>query len=155
MQVSSCLSPGVSLGIEVHQTPSELIRKPGDHASLVCRHGETDYRVMLWYQQSAGQRNLSLIGHLQYQNIDVESAFEEDFSISGDLSGDTAKNGSLLIRLKDPVSSGVYYCAASIARQHTPTATHNKNPKLCGSYPRWFGMETSCQVFPRPSALGG
>ena len=153
MLVSSCLSPGVSLGIEVHQTPSELIRKPGDHASLVCRHGETDYRVMLWYQQSAGQRDLILIGHLHYQSIYVESAFEKDFSFSGDLSGDTAKNISLLGRLKDPVSNGMDYCAASVARQHTPTATQNKNQKLCGSYPRWFGMETSCQVFPRPPAL--
>ncbi|CAL8297298.1 unnamed protein product [Arctogadus glacialis] len=120
---------GVSLGIEVHQTPSELIRKPGDRAELVCRHGETNYRVMLWYQQSAGQRNLSLIGHLNYQTINIESAFQQDFSISGDLSGETTKNGSLLVHLKDPESSGVYYCAARLARQHTPTATHNKNPK--------------------------
>ena len=127
--VSSCLSPGVSLGIEVHQTPSELIRKPGDSAELVCRHGETNYRVMLWYQQSAGQRNLSLIGHLNYQTSNIESAFKQDFSISGDLSGETTKNASLLVHLKDPESSGVYYCAARLACQHTPSATHNKNPK--------------------------
>ena len=83
---------------------------------------------MLWYQQPAGQRDLNLIGHVNFQNINVESAFEKDFSISGDLSGQTAMNGSLLVSLKGPESSGVYYCAASIARQHTPTASHNKNP---------------------------
>ena len=123
------------------------------HPQNSSGNGETDYRVMLWYQQSAGQRDLILIGHLHYQSIYVESAFEKDFSFSGDLSGDTAKNISLLVRLKDPVSNGMDYCAASVARQHTPTATQNKNQKLCGSYPRWFGMETSCQVFPRPPAL--
>ena len=146
MLVSTRLSPGVSLGIEVHQTPSELIRKPVGRAELVCSHGETDYKVMLWYQQSAGKRDLNLIGHVYSEIINVESGFEKDFSISGDLSGETAKNGSLLVSLKGPESSGVYYCAASIARQHTPTATHNKNPKLNGSYPRWFGMKTSYQV---------
>ncbi|CAL8283868.1 unnamed protein product [Lota lota] len=97
-------------------TPSELIRKPGDNAELVCKHEKTDYRVMLWYQQSAGKRELSLIGHVNYKSINVESAFEKDFSISGDLSGETAMNGSLLVHLIDPESSGVYYCAARLAR---------------------------------------
>ena len=61
--VSSCLSPGVSLGIVVHQTPSELIRKPGN-SEFVCTHGKTEYIVMLWYRQSPGQRDLGLIGHV-------------------------------------------------------------------------------------------
>lgn len=115
MLVSSCLSPGVSLGVVVHQTPSELIRKPGDSAEFFCTHGKTDYRVMLWYRQSAGQRGLGLIGHVNYNTIDVESAFKEHFNLSGDLRGDTAKNGSLRVHLKGPESS-VYYCAASLAR---------------------------------------
>ena len=38
--VSSCLSPGLSLGIEVHQTPSELIRKPGDSAYISACTGK-------------------------------------------------------------------------------------------------------------------
>ena len=78
--VSSCLSPRVSLGIVVHQTPSELIRKPGNSVEFICTHGKTDYRMMLWYRQSPGQRDLGLIGHVNYQTIKVESAFQEDFT---------------------------------------------------------------------------
>ena len=129
MLASSCLSPGVSLGIEVHQTPSELIRNPGDSAELVCMHRGTDNRVMLWYQQSARQRDLSLIGHVFFQNINVESAFVKDFSISGDLSGESTKNSSLHVHLKEPESIGVYYCVTRLACQHTPSATNNNNPK--------------------------
>lgn len=143
MLVSSRLSPGWSLGIVVHQTPSELIRKPGDIAEFVCSHGETEYRVMLWYRQSAGQTDLSLIGRMDYQNINMENAFTEDCSLSGDLSGGGAKNGSLRVRLKDPESSGNYYCAARLARWRTPTTPQDKNTTHFRSRPRWFGMKSS------------
>ena len=145
---SSCLSPGLSQGFEVHQTPSELIRKPGDSAELFCMHGETDYRVMLWYQQSAGQRDLSLIGHVNYKTSNVENVFIEDFTLSGDLSGETVINSSLLVLLKDHETSGLYYCAARLARQHTPTTILHKNTTVCGSYQRLFGMKSSTKWSP-------
>ena len=104
----------------------EFIRKPGDGAELFCMHGETDYRVMLWYQQSAGQRDLSLIGHVNYKTSNVENVFIKYFKLSGDLSGDLI-NSSLLVQLKDLEKSGLYYCAARLARQHTPTTILYKN----------------------------
>ena len=106
----------------------EFIRKPGDGAELFCMHGETDYRVMLWYQQSAGQRDLSLIRHVNNKTSNVENVFIKYFKLSGDLSGETVINSTLLVQLKDLEKSGLYYyCAPRLARQHTPTTILYKN----------------------------
>ena len=94
---------GVCLGDEVYQTPPELLRRPGDKVELVCSHERTDYTVMQWYQKSAGDRALKRIGHVYYSNIEQEKSFKEHFNITGDMSGDGAKNGSLVIyNLKAP-----------------------------------------------------
>ncbi len=107
---------GVCLAVEVNQTPAALIRRPGDKVQLVCTHGKTDYTFMQWYQKSPGDRALKLIGYLYYGNAEHEKSFKEHFNITGDLSGSTAKNGSLfIVDLKAPEHSAVYYCAASYA----------------------------------------
>lgn len=106
----------VGLGVEVRQTPPALLRRPGDTVQLVCSHEKTDYSLMYWYQKSPGDRALKRIGHIYYGTIDIEESLKEHFNISGDMSGDTAKNGSLLITdLKTPEDTAVYYCAASYA----------------------------------------
>ncbi|KAL7379564.1 hypothetical protein ABVT39_001412 [Epinephelus coioides] len=60
------ITAGISLGVQVHQSPSAVIRKAGDDVQLVCTHGQTDYTVMLWYQQSPADKALKLIGYLEY-----------------------------------------------------------------------------------------
>ena len=85
---------------------------------------------MLWYQQSVGQRDLRLIGHMNYKTLNVESAFI-DMTLSGDLSGETVMKSSLLVPLKGRDASGLYYCAARLARQHTPTSILHKNTPHC------------------------
>lgn len=71
---------------------------------------------MYWYQKSPGDRALKRIGHMYHSSIEHEESFKEHFKITGDMSGSTAKNGSLLILdLKAPEHSAVYYCAASYA----------------------------------------
>ncbi len=107
---------GGCLGIEVHQTPSALIRSPGDKIQLVCTHKQTDYRVMLWYQQPPGQTDMKLIGHVNYNNVIMEKSYEQQFNISGDLSLNDAKNVSLIFQLTGAEDSAVYYCAARYAR---------------------------------------
>ena len=110
------LSLGVCLSVEVYQSPSALLRKPGDKVQLVCSHEKTDYTLMQWYQKSPGDRALKRIGHVYYKSIEHEEPFKEHFNITGDMSGDTAKNGSLFItNLKTPEHTAVYYCAASYA----------------------------------------
>ena len=71
---------------------------------------------MQWYQKSPGDRALKRIGHVYQKSIEHEEPFREHFNITGDMSGDTAKNSSLFItNLKTPEHTAVYYCAASYA----------------------------------------
>lgn len=111
----SFLYPGSCLAIVVHQSPSVIIKSPGDKVLLFCTHGRADYRALLWYQQPVGQTAMKLIGHVNFNNIIMEKSHEHHFNISGDLSKNDAKNVSLtmLARFKD---SAIYYCAAREAR---------------------------------------
>ncbi|KAK2892162.1 hypothetical protein Q8A73_017827 [Channa argus] len=120
---------GVCLGVEVHQTPSALLRRPGDKVQLVCSHEKTDYVLMQWYQKSPGDQTLKRIGHVYYSKLEHEKSFQNHFNITGDLSGQTAKNGSLfIVDLKAPEHTAVYYCAASYAhRQHIPSTLHKNS----------------------------
>lgn len=109
---------GLSLGVEISQTPSDILRNPGDKVQLVCSHEKTDYTQMHWYQKSPGDNALKRIGHVNYNTKDYEESYKEHFNITGDMSGQTAKNGSLfIVDLKAPDHSAVYYCAASYARR--------------------------------------
>ncbi|KAG8013117.1 Immunoglobulin lambda variable 2-18, partial [Nibea albiflora] len=109
---------GVCLSVQVHQTPPALLRRPGDKVQLVCSHEKTDYSVMYWYQKSPGDRSLKRIGHVYYSRIEHEESFKEHFNITGDMSGSTAKNGSLFIAdLKAPEHSA---CLGVEVRQSPP-----------------------------------
>ncbi|TKS87118.1 Immunoglobulin kappa variable 1-16 [Collichthys lucidus] len=110
-----CLS-GACLGVEVRQSASDLITKPGDKVQIFCTHDKTDYRVMLWYQQSPGDTAMKLIGYLYFKAVTMENLYEKQFNISGDLGGNTAKNGSLVFQTPGFEHSAVYYCAASEAQ---------------------------------------
>lgn len=89
---------------------------PGGKAQLVCSHEKTDFYLMQWYQKSPGDRALKRIGHVYYGSKDYEPPFKDSFNLTGDMSGNTAKNGSLQIsNLVAPDHSAVYYCAASSA----------------------------------------
>ncbi|KAK2826656.1 hypothetical protein Q5P01_020870 [Channa striata] len=107
-----CCLPGVGLGLEVRQSPSELITKSGDNVQIFCNHNKTDYYVMLWYQRSPGDTAMKLIGYLYNSADTMESAYKDKFNISGNLGGSTAKNGSLTIKVKGSEEDAVYYCAA-------------------------------------------
>lgn len=113
----SISTAGISLGVQVHQSPSAVLRKAGGEVQLVCTHGKPDYTVMLWYQQSPGDKALKLIGYVEYSRISHEELYKNHFNITGDLSGSTAKNGSLfIVDLRESEHSAVYYCAARYAR---------------------------------------
>uniref|UniRef100_A0AAQ4RPS7 Immunoglobulin V-set domain-containing protein n=1 Tax=Gasterosteus aculeatus aculeatus TaxID=481459 RepID=A0AAQ4RPS7_GASAC len=77
------------LGLDVRQSVSDLIMKPGDEEQISCSHDRTDYRVMLWYQQSPGDTAMKLIGYLHYKAPTMEESYKDHFIISGDLGGTT------------------------------------------------------------------
>lgn len=71
---------------------------------------------MYWFEKHPEGRALKRIGHVYYGNAELEEAFRQHFNITGDMSENKAKNGSLVIvDLKAPNHSAVYYCAASYA----------------------------------------
>ncbi|XP_030591298.1 uncharacterized protein LOC115784280 [Archocentrus centrarchus] len=83
---------GGCVGIKVHQTPPALIKKPGDKVQLVCTHNLSEYRVILWYQQAAGQTDMKYIGHVNYKDVTMEESYKQNFNISGDLSTSVSSN---------------------------------------------------------------
>uniref|UniRef100_A0A673C550 Immunoglobulin V-set domain-containing protein n=1 Tax=Sphaeramia orbicularis TaxID=375764 RepID=A0A673C550_9TELE len=105
---------GGCLCVQVHQS-SDVITKPGDKAQIFCSNDQTDYRVMLWYQRSPGDTAMKLIGYLHYKTETMEEPYKDHFNITGDLSGNKEKNGSLIIHVKKPEQSAIYFCAASKA----------------------------------------
>ncbi|KAK2826671.1 hypothetical protein Q5P01_020885 [Channa striata] len=146
------LAAGISLGIQVHQSPSAVFRKPGDGVQLVCTHGPNDYRVMLWYQQLPGDTALKLVGYgyVEFKSDSVEEPFRKHFKLAGDLSGNKIKNGSLSIAdLKQPEHTATYFCAASKPQyiKHPSALYINLSPFLL---PR---LEVDCQLYSLPISV--
>lgn len=124
------LSAGFSLGVQIHQSPSEFIRKAGENEQLHCTHGDSAYRVMLWYQQLPEDKALKLIGYgyVQFNNDSVEEAFREQFRLAGDLSS-TKKKGTLFItNLNELKHNAVYFCAAREAQYTKHPPALNQKP---------------------------
>uniref|UniRef100_A0A8D2ZFS0 Ig-like domain-containing protein n=1 Tax=Scophthalmus maximus TaxID=52904 RepID=A0A8D2ZFS0_SCOMX len=101
------LVPG-SGGNRVNQ-PSSLLVERGQ-STISCSHSVSSYNVILWYQQSAGDSALKLIGYILYANPTLEEPFQQHFNVTGD--GST-KSQLRVLKLRQPQDSGVYYCAAS------------------------------------------
>lgn len=116
--------PGISWSLEVHQSPPDLIANPGYEAEIQCSHDRTDYRLMLWYQRPLGSMALKLIGYLNYDRVQMESSYSKNFTLSGDLTVNTRKEGKLMVRVSATEQCGEYLCAASSAR-------HPKIPSEC------------------------
>lgn len=106
---------------------------------------------MYWYQKSPGDRALKRIGQVYYSNIELEESFKEHFNISGDMSGNTAKNGSLfIVNLKAPDHIAVYYCAASYAHWLQIPSPLYKNSEP--TFINIFGLQFEAKQAP-PSQL--
>ncbi|KAK1894042.1 M1-specific T cell receptor beta chain [Dissostichus eleginoides] len=106
-------SQGVSLSNDkVFQTPSELIKEPNGEATLSLEHQDPNYNTILWYQRSAGDTSLKLIGYMYYQTANVELLFKSHFNVSGN--GDKRVYLHIL-KLGHPEHSAEYFGAASQA----------------------------------------
>uniref|UniRef100_A0A3Q3WHT5 Ig-like domain-containing protein n=1 Tax=Mola mola TaxID=94237 RepID=A0A3Q3WHT5_MOLML len=101
--------------LRVHQSPSDIITEPDAREQISCSHDKTDHRLMLWYQRSPRDTALKLIGYLNYQSVTMEEPYKDNFTISGDLSGDKAKKVSLITNVTGFEHTAVYYCATSRA----------------------------------------
>uniref|UniRef100_A0AAY5KHL8 Ig-like domain-containing protein n=1 Tax=Esox lucius TaxID=8010 RepID=A0AAY5KHL8_ESOLU len=111
-----------SFSSKVHQTPVALIQGPGENVKLTCNHTIPDYYMILWYQQSAGDTAIKLIGNIYTQSVTMETSFEKHFSVSGN----GGKEAYLHIQsLRQPEDSSVYFCAASQHSDMINLLTHD------------------------------
>lgn len=117
---------GLCLGLKVHQSPTDFIPELDNKVQIFCSHEKTDYWTMLWYQRSPGDTALKLIGYIYLVDVKMEESYTKDFEISGDLSGNTAKNSSLIIKAVEREHSALYYCAAREAQWHNSPLNYTK-----------------------------
>lgn len=83
---------------------------------------------MLWYQRPPGETAMKLIGYLYHKQVTMEDQYKSNFIISGDLTGSTAKNSSLIANAAQQGDSAVYYCAASKAQRQKSSVNITKAP---------------------------
>lgn len=124
---------GLSLGVHVHQFPSDIVTTAGADVQLFCSHKQADYRVVLWYQRTPGNTALKLIGYGygQFGNDSVEESFKKHIQLSGDLNA-AKKNLSLSIKdVKVSEHNATYFCAAREAHYSKHPQTVNKNLHRC------------------------
>ncbi|MGH0128322.1 UNVERIFIED_CONTAM: hypothetical protein FKN15_038217 [Acipenser sinensis] len=72
--------PNPSEGISIEQSPP-VGERPGQSAELECRHDDSSYNYMYWYQQSRGEGAFKLIGYLQFTASSLEEKFKERFNL--------------------------------------------------------------------------
>lgn len=134
----SSLSTGQSRDSKVHQTPTAFIKGPGENVQLSCSHAITSYYMILWYQQSAGDTALKLIGYASYESITMEAPFQKHFNVSGDGSKEAFLH---ILDLRQREDSAEYFCAASYAQccrclsPSTKTLSNKKSQYLSAHHP--------------------
>ncbi|XP_077395354.1 immunoglobulin lambda-1 light chain-like [Festucalex cinctus] len=95
-------------GLDVTQTPADIIDSVGRSATVDCSHNIDVYNLILWYRQRG--MDMQLIGYLHYKTVTMELG-QEDVEIKGGAQAhETCKMIIPKLRLN---SSAIYYCVAS------------------------------------------
>uniref|UniRef100_A0A8B9L8I7 Ig-like domain-containing protein n=1 Tax=Astyanax mexicanus TaxID=7994 RepID=A0A8B9L8I7_ASTMX len=91
-----CFS-GLSVAVNINQSPLILIKEKGESAEIWCSNNNTDYDRMLWYKQT-------------HQKLQLSQEIKSGYSVSGD----AEKEGYLTVSSATAAHSGLYFCAVSI-----------------------------------------
>uniref|UniRef100_A0A671XFA8 Ig-like domain-containing protein n=1 Tax=Sparus aurata TaxID=8175 RepID=A0A671XFA8_SPAAU len=121
IHLNNILVSGLSLSEQVHQTPADMFKQPGEEAKFNCFHTISNYDKILWYKQTNEQ--LQFLGYMNINNgypengagVKIEGGAEKD------------QNCTLTIERLKLSSSAVYFCAA---RLHNREAYFGGGTKL-------------------------
>uniref|UniRef100_A0A671XLY9 Ig-like domain-containing protein n=1 Tax=Sparus aurata TaxID=8175 RepID=A0A671XLY9_SPAAU len=96
-------STGLSLSDQVHQTPADMFKQPGEEAKINCLHTIPNYNRILWYRQTNGE--LQFLGYMN-----INTGYPENGA------GSAKKDETCTLTIEDLTlsSSAVYCCAASL-----------------------------------------
>uniref|UniRef100_A0A8C2IQG9 Ig-like domain-containing protein n=1 Tax=Cyprinus carpio TaxID=7962 RepID=A0A8C2IQG9_CYPCA len=103
----------------IQQSPKHLLRRVEEkEANLSCRHGDSSYQYLYWYQQKSNGGSLELIGMLNYGTLIGmlrvgEPSPEDKFKTRFKITGHATQDAFLLISNISAEDSAVYFCAAS------------------------------------------
>uniref|UniRef100_A0A3Q2PAH6 Ig-like domain-containing protein n=1 Tax=Fundulus heteroclitus TaxID=8078 RepID=A0A3Q2PAH6_FUNHE len=97
----------------VHQTPVAVIKGPGESFNLKCNHSNTDFDMIQWYKQPPGKTDMSLLGYTRFTSNVVEDQFKSLYNVTGN---GKSQSSLVILKLRHPEDSAVYFCAASGAQ---------------------------------------
>ncbi len=101
----------------IQQSPKHLLQTVEEkEAKLFCRHGDSSYQYLYWYQQKSIGGSLDLIGMLNYGAATEEEKFKPRFNITGH----AKENAFLHISSISVEDSAIYFCAASLHSHTVP-----------------------------------
>uniref|UniRef100_A0A667YKN9 Ig-like domain-containing protein n=1 Tax=Myripristis murdjan TaxID=586833 RepID=A0A667YKN9_9TELE len=93
---------------QVHQTPADMYKKPGEKAQLKCSHNIQGYNQILWYRQSENQE-MQFLGYMLAGIANLEPGV----TVQMGGNANQGENSTLTTEELSMNSSAVYFCAAS------------------------------------------
>ncbi|CAJ1074729.1 hypothetical protein FQN60_008586 [Xyrichtys novacula] len=99
---------------KVDQTPTALIKRPGETVLLSCNHSNPSFDMIQWYKQSAEGQDLVLLAFVRFSYRDVEDQFEDLYNVSGTGGSQSSLH---ILKLNGSEERAVYFCAASDAQR--------------------------------------
>lgn len=97
----------------VAQSPGALIKHPGEEVRIDCNHSNTDFDMIQWYKQSAGESDMLLVGYVRFNFPVLEAPFKDSYNVSGNGGSRACLH---IPKPGVPEDGAVYFCAASRAQ---------------------------------------
>uniref|UniRef100_A0A8C8S7H6 Ig-like domain-containing protein n=1 Tax=Pelusios castaneus TaxID=367368 RepID=A0A8C8S7H6_9SAUR len=108
------MSLSLCSGVTVTQTEKFIVIRIGSTGHIPCKHDDSTYYAVLWYQQKKGaERQLQLVAFSAGVN---RTDTEEPFKARYNMSRPATLNTTLTIDAVKVEDTAVYFCAASKAQ---------------------------------------
>ncbi|CAL8297307.1 unnamed protein product [Arctogadus glacialis] len=100
--------------LDINQSPRHLLTaRDLGNVTLHCRHGDSDYPYVFWFQHRTVQgtgRHMVMVGRIYHNTAQMELGFNARFGITGDAKADV----NLTISQVHQSDTAQYFCAASM-----------------------------------------